>query len=415
MDYDKYDDLRYHLSDNMVRLYLNELPEIVLTAAEEREYFEKIKNGDLKAKDEFAYFNLRLVVSIAKCFVNRGVSFLDLIQEGNLGLLTAIDKFDVSTKYKFSTYATWWIRQKMRRAIHEQARTIRFPAFLEEDLTKIDTVMNEFTALGVKPTLEELSLKTGIPEHLLEERLQVLPTTIPLNQPLITYDEEVSLENIIPSDLPKTEEIYEVKNLKKLLLKILKDSDLKEKEKLTLIMRFGLDGNVPKSLQKIGDIFGCTRENVRQFEESALEYLRLVTNIQDFAVFLDNPSESVNNIYSLVSENTKNITPMTLKKISNLYNYLRPYDKEIIKKAISLLCKEEQAVIYEYYGKELDTVNDVNIFVLKRLINIILPKLENYVNLVAMRVSDEDIVNNNLGFVHYAKNSYYAYYIRKCI
>ena len=265
---------RVNSVDDPVRMYLKEIGKVpLLTADEEIELAKRMEQGDQSAKDQLCEANLRLVVSIAKRYVGRGMLFLDLIQEGNLGLIKAVDKFDWRKGYKFSTYATWWIRQAITRSIADQARTIRIPVHMVETINKLIRVSRQLLQdLGREPTPEEIAAEMDIPVEKVREIMKIAQEPVSLETP-IGEEEDSHLGDFIPDDdAPAPAEAAAFSMLKEQLVEVL--DTLTDREQKVLRLRFGLDDGRARTLEEVGREFNVTRERIRQIESKALRKLR---------------------------------------------------------------------------------------------------------------------------------------------
>ena len=257
-----------------VRMYLKEIGRInLLSSDDEYEYALQAEQGDEYAKRMLAESNLRLVVSIAKRYVGRGMLFLDLIQEGNIGLMKAVEKFDPSKGYKFSTYATWWIRQAITRAIADQARTIRIPVHMVETINKLARVQRQLTQeLNREPTEEELAKKIGLSVEKVREVYKISQDPVSLETP-IGEEDDTHLGDFIRDERSMSPEEYTtIEMLKEELSGVL--LTLTEREEKVLRLRFGLDDGQCRTLEEVGQVFNVTRERIRQIEAKALRKLR---------------------------------------------------------------------------------------------------------------------------------------------
>ena len=260
--------------DDPVKVYLKEIGQVpLLTSEEEIELAQKMIDGDENAKKRLAEANLRLVVSIAKRYVGRGMLFLDLIQEGNLGLIKAVEKFDYTKGYKFSTYATWWIRQAITRAIADQARTIRIPVHMVETINKLIRISRQLIQeLGRDPLPEEIAKEMGLPVAKVREIMKIAQDPVSLETP-IGEEEDSHLGDFIPDDdVPSPADAASYLLLKEQLAEVLKTLTPREEEVLRL--RFGLEDGKSRTLEEVGKRFNVTRERIRQIEAKALRKLR---------------------------------------------------------------------------------------------------------------------------------------------
>ena len=273
--------------EDPVRMYLKEIGKVPLLSAEEEiELAKRMENGDEAAKKRLAEANLRLVVSIAKRYVGRGMLFLDLIQEGNLGLIKAVEKFDYRKGYKFSTYATWWIRQAITRAIADQARTIRIPVHMVETINKLIRVSRQLLQeLGREPTPEEIADKMDMSVERVREILKISQEPVSLETP-IGEEEDSHLGDFIQDDnVPVPADAAAFNLLKKQLVEVL--STLTDREQKVLRLRFGLDDGRARTLEEVGKEFNVTRERIRQIEAKALRKLRHPSRSRKLKDYLD--------------------------------------------------------------------------------------------------------------------------------
>ena len=273
--------------EDPVRMYLKEIGKVpLLTAEEEKNLAMRMENGDMDAKKRLAEANLRLVVSIAKRYVGRGMLFLDLIQEGNLGLIKAVEKFDYRKGYKISTYATWWIRQAITRAIADQARTIRIPVHMVETINKLIRVQRQLLQeKGREPYPEEIAEKMNLPVERVREIQKISQEPVSLETP-IGEEEDSHLGDFIQDDnVPVPAEAAAFTLLKEQLVEVL--GTLTEREQKVLRLRFGLDDGRARTLEEVGKEFNVTRERIRQIEAKALRKLRHPSRSRKLKDYLD--------------------------------------------------------------------------------------------------------------------------------
>ncbi|HIX37917.1 MAG TPA: RNA polymerase sigma factor RpoD [Candidatus Blautia pullistercoris] len=273
--------------EDPVRMYLKEIGKVpLLTAEEEISLAKRMENGDESAKKRLAEANLRLVVSIAKRYVGRGMLFLDLIQEGNLGLIKAVEKFDYRKGYKFSTYATWWIRQAITRAIADQARTIRIPVHMVETINKLIRVSRQLLQeLGREPQPEEIAKEMNMSVDRVREILKISQEPVSLETP-IGEEEDSHLGDFIQDDnVPVPADAAAFTLLKEQLVEVL--GTLTEREQKVLRLRFGLDDGRARTLEEVGKEFNVTRERIRQIEAKALRKLRHPSRSRKLKDYLD--------------------------------------------------------------------------------------------------------------------------------
>lgn len=273
--------------DDPVRMYLKEIGKVpLLTAEEEIEIAKRLETGDEEAKKKLSEANLRLVVSIAKRYVGRGMLFLDLIQEGNLGLIKAVEKFDYRKGFKFSTYATWWIRQAITRAIADQARTIRIPVHMVETINKLIRVSRQLLQqYGREPTPEEIAKEMGISEAKVREIIKIAQEPVSLETPIGEEEDSHLGDFIADDDTPAPAEAASFALMKEQLLDVL--DTLTPREEKVLRLRFGLDDGRQRTLEEVGKEFNVTRERIRQIEAKALRKLRHPSRSKKLKDYLD--------------------------------------------------------------------------------------------------------------------------------
>ena len=287
------DDLELSLStegiaiDDPVKIYLKEIGRVpLLSMDEEKQLAERMAQGDSSAKKRLCEANLRLVVSIAKKYVGRGMQFLDLIQEGNLGLLKAVEKFDYNKGFKFSTYATWWIRQAITRAIADQARTIRIPVHMVETITKVKKASSQLLhETGHDPTTEEIAERLEMPVERIQEIIRIAQDPVSLETPIGEEEDSHLGDFIQDDDAPAPADAASLMLLKEQLNEVL--STLSDREARVLRLRFGLEDGRARTLEEVGKEFDVTRERIRQIEAKALRKLRHPSRSKKVKDFLD--------------------------------------------------------------------------------------------------------------------------------
>ena len=274
VDLDAVDLLEGVGTDDPVRMYLKEIGTVpLLSADEEIELAKRKADGDESAKERLIEANLRLVVSIAKRYTGRGMSFLDLVQEGNLGLIKGVEKFDYTKGYKLSTYATWWIRQSVTRALADQARTIRVPVHMVETINKMSKMQRKLTLeLGYEPSIPELAKALDMSEEKVMEIMQIAREPASLETPIGEEDDSNLGDFVADSNVVTPEQNVESVMLREHIDTLL--GDLKERERQVIVLRFGLEDGHPRTLEEVGKEFNVTRERIRQIEAKALRKLR---------------------------------------------------------------------------------------------------------------------------------------------
>ena len=273
--------------DDPVRMYLKEIGKVPLLESEkEIELAKRMHEGDEKAKNQLIEANLRLVVSIAKRYVGKGMFFLDLIQEGNLGLMKAVDKFDYTKGYKFSTYATWWIRQAITRSIADQARTIRIPVHMVETIHKVSRVQRQLLQEnGREATPEEIAVAMNTTPEKIRDIMKIAQDPVSLETPIGEEEDSHLADFIEDEDSPSPEEAAASTLLHEQLEEVL--NTLTEREKIVLELRYGLNDGRPRTLEEVGKVFNITRERIRQIEAKALRKLRQPSRSKKLRDYLD--------------------------------------------------------------------------------------------------------------------------------
>ncbi|MEK7298554.1 MAG: RNA polymerase sigma factor RpoD, partial [Candidatus Margulisiibacteriota bacterium] len=261
-------------ADDAVKLYLKEIGRVsLLNKGNEAELAQRMSEGDIIAKNKLILANLRLVVSIAKKYTGRGIMFLDLIQEGNVGLIRAVEKFDHSKGFKFSTYATWWIRQAITRAIADQARTIRVPVHMVETINRLRKASRQLLqSLSRKPTEDEIAQATGLSLEKVKEIIRIAQVPLSLERPVGDGEGYLLGDFIEDEDSEQPESLMDDDALKQALSRVL--DTLTEREATVIRLRFGLDDGRPRTLEEVGSLYNVTRERIRQIESKAIKKLR---------------------------------------------------------------------------------------------------------------------------------------------
>ena len=312
----------------------------LLTKEEEIDYFKRLSNGEVEVKNDILKANLRLVVPIAKKYIGNNVDFMDLIQEGNIGLMTAINKFDYTKGYKFSTYATHWIKQAIGRYVGDHSRTIRLPIHINEKLYKVRKIQRQILEkTGKEATINELSKQTGFSISKVKELLDLKECTS-LDKK-INDEEEKTLIDFVFSEDEEPEEVAVNKMLKKYVKDIL--NELEEKERNIIILRFGLNGDAPQSLRQDGNVFHMTGERIRQIQLKALEKIWIKSKEKHLFEYIDIENSEINN-NKILSKKPKCI----------YYKWFKEYAKEEVDKAIEKLPKKDLEILHKRYGDDLE-------------------------------------------------------------
>lgn len=358
------------LTDTL-KTYLREIGKKQLLSFEEEQILaKKITLGDNHARKLFIESNLRLVVSIARRYIGRGLSFLDLVQEGNIGLMTAVDRYDVSRGLRFSTYATHWIRQAITRTIADKGRTIRIPVYMHENLRIYKkTIANLEFRLNRQPTINEIANEMDISISEVKKIQNIQNDTVSMNI-LIDDNEDTELESFIPSSEATPEDIVIANTIQFQVKKLLEACNLKPREIEVLILRFGLEDKEPMTLEEIGKKFNITRERIRQIESKALMKIRKSKHIKELAEYMQNPDKALENIeifrecYKETGNSTKTFLreysqtqvkeKKKMAKLQTIYQYFKDYTKEQVDDMLEKLTEEERMLITSRYGEDLN-------------------------------------------------------------
>lgn len=376
----EYNDITLEMTDNINAYLLETGKRKLLSKEEERELAIKVKQGDAKARELFIESNLRLVVSIARKYLWRGLSFLDLIQEGNIGLMTAVDKYDVERDLKFSTYATYWIRQAITRAIADKSRNIRIPVYLyEKIIIYINVVANLEAKLNRKPTINDIANEMGISVSEVTKLHKLQADTVSINT-LIGDDDGVELENFIHASEETPEDIAVDGTIQYEVRKLLQDCNLKQIEIEVLMLRFGFDDREPMTLKEIGKKYKITRQRVKQIESNAFTKIRKSKYIKPLAEYMQNPDKSLERIEEFrercreISNSnkaflkddviTKREENDEMAKLQTIYQYFKDYTKEQVDIMLLKLSEEERNLITLRYGEDLS--NPVSVKLTKK-------------------------------------------------
>ena len=348
-----------------LKMYLKEISRRpLLSLEEEQELAKQISEGNEEAKNIFIESNLRLVVSVAKKYIGRGLSFLDLIQEGNIGLMTAVDKYDSSKRFKFSTYAVWWIRQSIQRAIEDKGRNIRIPSYMSREISKYKKAVSTLELkLNREPTVNEIAseMNISITEATKLNKLQI--DTVSINK-LVGDEEDNELEDFISSTEETLEEKVITSTMQEKVRELL-EKELTSKEADVLILRFGLNDGKPLSLREIGERLNISPEGVRKNETRALMKLRKSDSIKTFVEYMDVPFEALEQLdnfrklYKETGDTTKKFLKKRKKsnvqrKIKTIYDHFEDYSKEQIDTVLENLSEEEKELIVARYGENLN-------------------------------------------------------------
>lgn len=344
----QFDEKNLVISDNL-KIYLNEINKIsLLTKQEEELLFMKLKDGNKSIKNELVERNLKLVVSIAKKYVRPGIGLLDLIQEGNMGLMKAVDMFDITKGYKFSTYATWWIRQYVLKAMHETRRNIKLPLHTSEQVEKLKKITNELSLeYGREPTVNELSKRTGFSIEKIEELKKNYNDTASIDT-YIDEEETTALSEMLPSDEETIDEAVINNIMDYEFRQILENSTLTKRELEVIKLRYGFYDNEKKTLEFVGKIFNLSRQRVAQIEKDALKKLRKSKKILSYAEVPKKTNNSSNSNKHVIKQEKVFIG------FNSIYEFFNSYTKEEVDLMISKLDYEERKLLKLRWGNNFD-------------------------------------------------------------
>ena len=392
IDQDEYDYDDQSPDADSVKKYLNEIGSIpLLTQEQEREIALRIGQGDEEAKKIMIESNLRLVIKIAKKYINRGLDFLDLIQEGNLGLMKAVEKYDVSKGNKFSTYAMCWIRQSISRAIRDKSRNIRIPSRKYDDLYNLNKTVAKLEALLQRqPTIEEVANEMGEPLFVVKELYHISKDTVSMNIK-IGDDKDSEIENFITMEENAPEDLAVIEDMKEQLYVLLNSTSLSSQEYEVIKLRFGLENSEKMSLEAIGQKFHVTRERIRQIEYKAFQKLRRSSRIKEYAVFMSSPDKALKAIEEFRTiyrsnrsyASTNNIRSQERNEEMNnkyrtLYQHFADYTEEQVNEVLKTLTTDELALLKYKYGEDLKTPtnNQLTREQATKINSVIIPKIK---------------------------------------
>lgn len=400
-----FNDCKY--SENTLKTYLKQIDLPILSASEEKNIGYRILNGDKKAKDILIKRNLKLVVSIAKKYYSSNLTLMDLIQEGNIGLMKAVEKFDVTKGCKFSSYATWWIKQSINYALMDKDRSIRIPVYVYKKLLEYKrTELILMNKLNKEPTIEQIAkeLKISVKEAIKISELQDDVTSANI---LVGENKDTELIEFLESPDELTENVIVDESLQKEVRALLKKCNLKDREIEVLMLRYGIDKKDEKNLREIGEMFGLTCECIRQTEAKAITKIRRSKHIRNLAIYMNNPKQAIERIenyrmYYAASNNSvcnpSKISNRNKNKVGNellsIYAYLCDYSKEEIDMVLNSLTQEEKILLTLRYGSDLEnpvSSKDLTRKDKAKFYNVLIPKIKRSLNNI--RKEDDSFFN----------------------